>query len=372
MGPLPTVAREAGQMALARKSQPWSVTVPDFFDPVDRYRRLVAQVLGADVEGVAVTPSVSYGLATAAANLTVAPEHRIVVLADQFPSNVYIWRDLAQRCGARVVTVEVPSDKTPTEALVEAIDDGVDVVASAPAHWTDGRVVDLRAVGAAARAHDAALVVDVCQAAGAVPLDVSEWGAAFVAGATYKWLLGPYSLGFVWVGADHRDGRPLEHNWIARAGSDDFAHLVDYTDEFGAGARRFDMGEVSNFVSIATALASLELVVEQWGVERISAWARRLTDSIADGAADLGLGVVPEGQRSPHLQGLTLAADVDPEAVAVGLAERQVNVSVRGRSVRVSAHVWNDASDVDRLLAALAELVDGSPTVSSSSGGHVR
>jgi len=54
-------------------------------------------------------------------------------------------------------------------------------------------------------------------------------------------------LGFLYVAPRHQQGRPLEHNWIVRAGSENFAGLVNYRDEMQPGARRFDVGERSNF-----------------------------------------------------------------------------------------------------------------------------
>jgi selenocysteine lyase/cysteine desulfurase len=197
-------------------------------------------------------------------------------------------------------------------------------------------------------------VVDSTQWLGGSPFDVGAIGADVVAGATYKWLLGPYSLGFVWMAPHLRAGTPLEHNWIARAGSDDFAGLVNYEDGYRPGARRYDMGEVSNFFLVPIAITSLKLL-RSWGVDAVSRHAAQLTARIADGAAGLGLGVAPPGGRSPHLMGIRLAGTgLDPSALAATLAAGDVHVSVRGTSVRVSAHAYNTVDDVDRLLAALA------------------
>src|SRR3954469_10882059 len=97
LGPLRRAAGAAGSVALVAKSHPWSVSVDDFFQPVTRLRGLLAGLLDGDSEGVALIPSVSYGIATAAANITISAGSTIVVLADQFPSNVYAWRELAAR-----------------------------------------------------------------------------------------------------------------------------------------------------------------------------------------------------------------------------------------------------------------------------------
>ena len=90
-------------------------------------------------------------------------------------------------------------------------------------HWTDGAAARPRG-GRRARARARrALVIDASQSAGAMPLDAARLRPDFLVSVGYKWLLGPFGLGFLHVAEQHRDGEPLEHNWIARAGSEDFA-----------------------------------------------------------------------------------------------------------------------------------------------------
>ena len=110
MGPLSHRVVAAGQHGLERKMRPWEITAPDFFEQVEAVRELFAQVIGADAEGVAVLPAVSYGVAVAANNLSMSRGGRVVLLAEQFPSNVYSWHDLASRMEGDVVTVARPSD----------------------------------------------------------------------------------------------------------------------------------------------------------------------------------------------------------------------------------------------------------------------
>lgn len=354
-GPLPMTSVRAGEEALARKANPWLVTAEDFFEPVEEYRALVARLLGADIDGVAVTPSVSYGMALAAANLPVGPGQEIVVLADEFPSNVYGWRALAARCEGWVHDVARPADGDWTAAVLAHLDrqgDEVAIVSVPVCHWTDGGPVDVAAIGARCRELGAALVIDGAQSLGAVPFRTTEVQPDVVAGATYKWLLGPYSLGFVWMAPRWRTGTPIEHNWITRAGSERFSSLVDYTDEFQPGARRYDMGEVSNFGLMPVATESLRTLL-QWDAVEVAASARRLTDRIAEGAGEIGFEVAAPSARSDHLIGLRRPGLV-PATLAAALAAQRVYVSVRGDSVRVSAHVFNTDDDVDRLLAALA------------------
>ncbi len=353
MSPLPRAAREAGEAALARKAHPWEITPREFFDEAETARSLFAELVGGEPEGVAIIPSVSYGISVAAANIALRPEQTIVVLEDQFPSNVYPWRDLAERTGATIVTVARPLDFDWTRALLEQIDERTGVVAVPNCHWTDGGIVDLVRVGERARAVSAALVVDTAQSLGAYPLNVAEVRPDFLVAPTYKWLLGPYSLGFMYVAPHRREGRPLEFNWITREESEDFAALVNYRDGYQPGARRFDMGERSNFGLMPIAIASLRQILE-WRVERIAETLRDLTARIESDARKLGFDATPSEQRVRHMIGLRSSAALPPD-LAARLAAAGVYVSVRGTAIRVSPHLYNTYEDVERLFQVLAQ-----------------
>jgi selenocysteine lyase/cysteine desulfurase len=333
MGPISRRARAAGEAGLARKTQPWRITAQDFFAESEETRALFARLVGADADGVAIIPSASYGIAVAAANLPVAAGQLILTLAEEFPSNVYAWRHVAAQSGATLVTIPRPTDYD----------------------WTAAVLVDLARVSVRAREIGAALVVDGSQSVGAYPFDVNTVQPDFLTSAAYKWLLGPYSVGFLYAAPQRRAGRPLEWNWITRADSEDFAGLVNYRDEFQPGARRYDMGERSNFALLPVAKAALEQILE-WSVEETAATLRTMTDEIASRATALGLSVAPATLRASHLIGLR--AKKLPADLPTRLAESRVYVSVRGDSIRVSPHLYNTPADIERLFTTLANALD--------------
>ena len=235
ISPLPKVALAAGERGLRRKSRPWAIAAADFFSASERVRGLFAGLINTDAGDIAFAPSVSYGMAQAAHNIPLSRTQRIITLAEQFPSNVYPWMDLAERTGAAFVSVPRPPDDDWTAALLSRIDAATGVVAVPHCHWTDGGLIDLEAVAAACRRVGAALCVDGTQSVGALPFDVKRVDPDFLSVASYKWLLGPYSLGFLYVAPRRQQGRPVEHNWTARKNAEDFAGLVNYQREFRPG-----------------------------------------------------------------------------------------------------------------------------------------
>jgi len=351
MSPLLKRAVQLGAEGIARKARPWTISPADFFTDSERARGLFAELVGATAEDIALVPSASYGLAIAAANLPFAEGRRILVLADQFPSNVYTWRELAAGTGGEVVTVARPADGDWTAAILARLDQRVAIAALPHCHWTDGGLIDLVAVGARCREVGSALVIDATQSLGALPLDLAAVRPDYLVCAGYKWLLGPYSLGYLYIAPRHQDGRPLEQNWIARAGSDDFARLIDYQDRYQPGARRFDMGERSNVALLPAGIAALEQLL-RWGQAAIAGTLAARNAGIVERAAALGMRAIPVHLRAGHFVGLRLPGGA-PAGLPERLAKEQVYVSLRGDSVRVTPHLYNNDADVDRLFGVL-------------------
>lgn len=351
MGPLPRAAREAGQAAMARKSRPWEIPPSDFFEPAETTRALFAKLIGAAAGDVALVPSASYGLAVAAANVRLEPGEAILLLAEQFPSNVLVWREKAAEAGADIITVARPENDDWTGAVLERLEPRVKVLALPHCHWTDGGLLDLEEIAAAARRNGAAVVIDGTQSLGALPFDVAKIQPDFLAAAAYKWLLGPYSTGFLYVAPRHQEGKPIEHNWVVRAGAEDFTALVEYRDDFAPGARRFDQGERAGMQLLPVSIASLELLLG-WGIENIQATLAEKTAAIAAGAAELGIKSAPRNRRAGHFAGLRFTGGI-PGDLAEKLAAAKVHVSVRGSSLRVTPHLYNTDEEADRLLAVL-------------------
>lgn len=343
--------REAGERGVRRKSTPWLVQPSDFFTESEAARSAFARLIGATPADVAIVPSASYGIETAARNLPAGPGQEILVLAEQFPSNVYPWRALAERSGARLRTVPRDDAGGFTAGLLAAIGPATAIAALPHCHWTDGTLIDLEAVSAALRRVGAALVLDVSQSLGALPLDLARVQPDFVACAGYKWLLSPYSVSFLYAAPHRQAGEPLEHNWIARAGAEDFRGLVAYRDEYAAGARRYDMGERANLCLMPMALAALEQLLD-WTPEAVAASLGAINRRIAARLAEAGAACTPEAGRAPHFLGVRLPGGV-PADLNARLAAANVHVSVRGDSLRITPHLHVTAEDEDRLCDVL-------------------
>ncbi len=356
LGPLSHAVVAAGRHATGRKAHPWEISSEDFFTDTEIARGLFARLINARDEDIAIVPAASYGVSVAARNLYLKEDQTVVVLAEQFPSNLYAWRESAGGAGASVVTVERPEHGDLTGAVLDAVDERTAIVALPHCHWADGALLNLETIGHRCRELGASLVLDVTQSAGVMPLDVSVIQPDFLVAACYKWLLGPYSTGFLYVAPHRQGGKPIEFNWRARLGSEDFAGLVNYEDTYLPGARRFDVGECANFHTIPAVITALQQILD-WGVPAIARTLAARNADLARRAATLGLESLDAEQRAGHFLGLRFPQGI-PEGLLDELREARVYVSVRGDSLRVTPHVYNDDADVDRLMHALQQAID--------------
>lgn len=351
MAPQLRVVGQAAQDATRRNAAPWAIGSDEWFSQSERLRGLFAQVIGSDADGIAIVSSASYGIALAAANVPVRAGEEVIVMDREFPSNLYAWRELVRRRDARLRTVARSDGENWTEAVVAAISDRTAVVAVPNCHWTDGSLVDLVAVGDATRRVGAALVVDGSQSIGAVPIDLAAVRPDFLVTVGYKWLLGPYGVAYLYIAPKWREtGQPIEHSWLARAGSEDFARLTEYCDEFRHGARRFDMGGCPQFPLTPMAIAALEQIVA-WRVDRIHASIAALIARLAEGLPSLAARSADDGPGAGHMMGIRVQRDI--HGLAAALAGAGIYVGVRGDVVRVSPHVHNESRDIDRLIDAM-------------------
>lgn len=360
MSPQLKVVEEAGKMGLQRKRNPFKISPEEFFGETDMLREEYAKLIHAsDPNRIVVIPSVSYGMANVARNLPLSKGDNIIVVGEQFPSNVYPWRTAADEAGAEIITITPPKEskdrgKLWNEKILNAITPKTKLVALGNIHWADGTLFDLKTIRRQTRDVGAWLAIDGTQSVGALPFDVSEIQPDALVCAGYKWLMGPYSIGLAYYGPALDDGKPVEENWINRYESENFANLVNYNDDYQPGALRYEVGEHSNFILVPMMLAAVKQL-NAWGPENIQTYCR---DLISDGIKKLkkaGYKIEDEDYRSSHLFGIRLGDGHNMEEIKAKFEKQNILVSFRGDSIRVSPNVYNTDEEFERFVNALVD-----------------
>jgi selenocysteine lyase/cysteine desulfurase len=307
-------------------------------------RGLFARLIGGRPGEVALLTSVAEAASTVAAGL---PRGRVVVGEREFRSNLFPWLALARR-GFEVVEVGAEDGVVSTDRLCAAITPGTVLAAVTEVQSASGFRVRLPEIGARCRETGTRLFVNLTQSLGALRFDAEACGADYVASHGYKWLLAPRGATWLWVRPERlAELEPLCPSW--KSVDSPFSDFYGGPAAFAAGARRLD-GSLAWF-SWVGARAALELLA---GLDAAEVEARciGLARAFREAAAERGFRLLPSEMPSQ-----TAAIHVpDPEALRGKLAERRVVAAVRGGSLRLGFHAYNDESD----LAAVLEALDAS------------
>ena len=322
----------------------------------------VAAMLGCHRDEVALVENATRGWDMAFYALRFGPGDRILTGQDEYASNVIAFLQVARRTGARVEVV--PNDdhgQIDLAALRGMIDDKVKLIALTHVPTNGGLVNPAAGVGAIARAAGVPFLLDACQSAGQMPLNVDELGCDMLSATGRKFLRGPRGTGFLYV----------RRAWIERLDPPFLdLHAADWSArdayEIRKDARRFE-----NWESFVAGRVGLGVAVDYalaWGLAPIQARVTQLAARLRAQLSDLkGVQVHDLGETRCGIVTFTKAGE-PAEATKARLRALAINTSVTGRSstrydmearglediVRSSVHYYNTEDEIGRFCAALA------------------
>ena len=344
----------AGIQAVRAKNRPDLFKASDLFDPVIELRKLFAKVIDAnDYNRVVTIPSVSYGLANVANNIELQSDDEIIVIDEQFPSNYYIWKTLADKYNAKIITIKRPEKVSEWNInILEAISDKTALIALGQIHWANGILFDLKAIREKSNKNNALLVIDGSQSVGALPFSIKEIQPDALICAGYKWLFGPYGCAYAYYGSYFDKGKPIEENWSIRLGSEDFSKLTQYQSEYKPLANRFSAGQSGSFIYIQMQIAALNEILEI-NSEALQNYCHTISKDALVKLKQIGFDSDPPELRAKHLFGIKIPKNANLDTLKKALNDNHIIVSFRGDYIRVSCHLFNTEAHFDKLFTTL-------------------
>jgi kynureninase len=271
----------------------------------------------------------------------------------EFPSILYFYQE-QQRYGARVEVVRSEDGiRIPLEKLLAAIDDRTLLVPVSHVLFRSAYILDARAIIERAHRVGARVVLDVFQAAGTLPLNLSELGCDFAVGGVLKWLCGGPGVGYLYVRPDLRaEFRPALTGWLA--------HKRPFEFEVGPIDPREDAFRYLNGTPHIPALYACQPgleILRQAGIENIRAKSVRQTGRLIEGALAHGWRV--HTPRDPAERGGTVSVDCPhAQEVTRELLARDILVDYRPQAgIRLSPHFYNRDEEIDFALAQIEEIL---------------
>jgi selenocysteine lyase/cysteine desulfurase len=327
------------------QGSPWDYWV----EQADRARAAFARLVSADQDEVAVTASNSAGIDALVSGLRFDQGRPKVVVSDfEFPTVGQIWHAQEQR-GARIVHVPADGSEIPLERFDEAIDEETQLVSIAHVCFRNGARIDVEAVTQLAHERGALVLLDAYQSVGSMPVDVRALGVDFLAAGVLKYLLASAGLAFFYCRRDLvQQIAPTATGWFA---DEDIFKMDIYDYSPAPTARRFEAG-TPPVPSIYAGVAGIELM-QEIGIAETEVHVRELNEQLIAGVDELGGTVVTP--RDPARRGaLVCVASTAVDTLVAALAGEGIVTSSRDSSLRVSAHCYNAAEDVEAVLEALA------------------
>jgi selenocysteine lyase/cysteine desulfurase len=316
---------------------------------VEEVRRLAGRLLNADPLDLAFVKNTSEGIAFVAEGFPWQPGDNVVTAAEEYPSNLYPWMNLADR-GVEVRRVASRDGRLWVEDLQAAMDRRTRLVSLSFVEFASGFRNDLDAVGALCRERGVYFFVDAIQGLGVLPLDMRQTPIDFLSADGHKWLLAPEGAGIFYIRRALVDLlHPVAVGWNSVIGCRDFSR-IDFRLKPHAG--RWESGSL-NVAGITALGASLELLLGI-GIPAIAARVLELTDYLCERAAGAGLEVFSSrrpGDRSAIVSLLVPGADL--RGLVRRCREAGVVVNRRAGRLRVSPHCYNTEAEIDRLVQVL-------------------
>ncbi|OUR99042.1 aminotransferase class V [Flavobacteriales bacterium 33_180_T64] len=354
---------DAGIKGLKQKKLPHTIGISDYFEPVIELKTLFAKLVDVDdFNRIATIPSVSYGMATIANNIKLKEHDEILIISEQFPSNVYSWQKLAKKYNAKIITVSAPESKKDRTKqwntnILEAISEKTAVIAMGHIHWSNGSLFNLKAISKKAKRYQALLIIDGSQSIGALPFSVKEIQPDALICAGYKWLFGPYGCAYAYYGSHFDDGEPIEENWSNRLNSEDFTGLTNYEAQYKPLANRYSVGENGSFIYVKMQIEALKQIID-WTPKAIQDYCKNITSKAVKDLEQLGCNIENTEFRTHHLFGIELPNGINIEALKKDLSKHNIFVSFRGNYIRISCHLFNTAEDFRTLINCMTSALE--------------
>ena len=351
VAPLPRRSGDVLREWAAHQERNGCVFWPEWERKLEANRVQLARLIGADPAEIAYVGSTTQGIGLVAEGFPWRAGDNVVTAAEEYPSNIYPWMNLADR-GVTLRQVPSREGRVWVEDLEAAMDGRTRMLTISHVEWSSGFRNDLDALSEVCRRRGVAFFVDAIQGLGPHTIDVRRTPVDFLCADGHKWLLGPEGAGVLFVREEWIERlRPLGVGWHSVAQSfndpDNSFHLKPTAQRWEGGS--FNMPGLQAFG------ASVGLLLEI-GPRAVSERILERADRVRDLArsADWSLvGSDRPGDRSGIVA--MVKEGVDPDAFAVGARTRGVAFACRRGRVRISPHVYNDESDLDRLAEVLAD-----------------
>ncbi|MGB7347242.1 MAG: aminotransferase class V-fold PLP-dependent enzyme [Pirellulaceae bacterium] len=355
VGPLPGPAANAIRNFADQASIDGDTVWPQWAAQVEKLRNNAALLTGADPDEICMVPNTSTGINIVAEGWSWESGDNVIVPDGEFPSNLFPWMNQQSR-GVELRVVPRRGEQVSIDDLMARVDDSTRMIAVSWVGYASGFRIDIDELVRRAHKKNVLVFLDAIQGLGIYSLDLAKTPVDFVAADGHKWLLGPEGAGIAMIRREH-----LNRLRCGNVGWGSVKNSFNYNaPEFNLRdtAARFEPGS-ANMVGIAALSANVEMFLAfraAFGDAAIGDRIVSLANYLHKKLLELGITSRLPAERKNQSGIVTFEVPgVDPAEVRRQGLEEHVVVSCRGGGIRASIHAYNTESDLDRLVAVVAQ-----------------
>ena len=312
--------------------------------------RAAAHLINATTDDIAAGSSATELLCSLAWAVSPEQDQNVVSTEIVFPSTVYPWQRVANSTGCEIRLAKEKNNFMHSDDIIALIDQKTAVVCISHVEYGNGQTFDLQLLAEAAEDHDALLVVDATQSAGAIPIDVQACPVDALISGAYKWLCGPFGAAFMYV-APHL-AEKLEPGLVGFRSHKNMWDLDASRIDYPQAAKKFEFSTMA--FGCAVGLTRTIDFLNGVGVENIFQYNRQLADILIMGLHSRDAVIIsPLDDENRSSIVTAYFENIDSKKIITDLKAAQVFVSSRAGAIRFSPHLYNTAEDIDSALAEI-------------------
>ena len=318
-----------------------------------RIKEILAGLLGCQPNELALIHNTAEGMNFISQGLSLKPTDEIILLENEYPSNIYPWRHWGKK-GVKIFSTPMEASPTAfTRALRQMVTDKTRVISLSAVHWCTGMPLPIDQIGMLCRERRIDFVVDGAQGVGIQRIDLKKTNIDYMAFPAWKWLMGPLGLGVLYVSESKLDS--LQPTFV---GPDSVVHsesYLPYKSELKPGADRFSFStaSINDLVHFQAALEFLESI----GFERVRKRLFKLSEHLVKGLRQIGFHVLAD-EFPEHPSGIVVGENprISSDLIFSHLKKNDIVAAKRLGSIRFSPHIYISHEQIDKVIRTLSQI----------------
>ena len=319
----------------------------------DSIQTILSNLLSCEKDEVAIIHNTAEGMNLISYGLSLQKGNEILLLENEYPSNVYPWEHWKQK-GVTIKFVELKNNpETFLENFKNSISENTKVASISAVHWCTGMPLPLKEIGELCKDNEILFIVDGAQGAGHVDIDVKNWNIDAMSFSAWKWLLGPLGLGVLVIKKATLD--KIDFVFKGTSSINNYYNYLPYSNDIKDNAERYiySTPNFNDWIYFNTILKFLNEI----GFENVMGRIYELSDYLSSKLKNEGF-ILDKDYFPEYKTGIITAKkdNMDTKKAVGCLLENKIVAAERFGKIRFSPHIYNSIEQLDKVIDVLKSI----------------